>query len=164
MTTSTTTVPTKPTETKGPGLLAIEALQSQVNDLISEVRTLRSEIGIVHGLLESFRTQLQSAPARAISTDVSQIPNSVTFRATQLILTFDDKGSPAYKVKGGRFSTWGVRVWPEVLPVLGIDPARLKPGPNVIDLNVVAEIAEKIDEETGESKTVAKKVIGLAMA
>jgi hypothetical protein len=47
---------------------------------------------------------------------------------------------------------------------LGIDPARLKPGPNVIDLNVVAEIAEKIDEETGESKTVAKKVIGLAMA
>jgi hypothetical protein len=31
---------------------------------------------------------------------------------------------------------FGIRVWPELLPTLGVDPAALKPGPNPINLRV----------------------------
>jgi hypothetical protein len=36
-------------------------------------------------------------------------------------------------VTGAKF---GVRVWPEILPTLGVDPASLKPGPNPVNLKV----------------------------
>jgi len=47
---------------------------------------------------------------------------------------------------------FGVRVWPETLPALGIDPATLKTGPNPLTLRVRALMGEK----------GPRKVIGLA--
>jgi hypothetical protein len=81
--------------------------------------------------------------------------------ATTLLVGIDDNGQPTYKSKGGQYAKFGVRIWPEVLPSLGIDPANLtcacgagagKPGPNPINLNVLALMGEK-----GPAK-----VIGLA--
>lgn len=57
-----------------------------------------------------------------------------------------------YKIKGGQYTKFGVRVWPEVLPKLGVDPAALKPGPNPFNKPVLALVGEKGPQ----------KVIGLA--
>ncbi len=48
---------------------------------------------------------------------------------------------------------FGVRIWPEVLPNIGIDPNALKPGTNPFSAMVRAVLNE-------EGKP--KKVIGLA--
>lgn len=45
-----------------------------------------------------------------------------------------------------------MRVWPEALPLLGINPDALKPGPNVFQKPVLAVMGEKGPQ----------KVIGLA--
>ena len=68
---------------------------------------------------------------------------TVTFEATTLLVGIDDAGQPTYKAKGGQYAKFGVRIWPEVLPSLGIDPAALKPGPNPVNLHLVALMGEK---------------------
>jgi len=88
--------------------------------------------------------QLQAAPAPAGQT--------VDFVATVLLVGVDDNGPPTYKAKGGQYMKFGVRVWPEVLPALGVDPATLKLGPNPDNLHVVAIMGDK----------GPRKVIGLA--
>ncbi len=51
-------------------------------------------------------------------------------------MSYDDAGQPVYKVKGGQYQKFGVRVWPEILPALGVDPGSLKPGPIRVNLKV----------------------------
>ena len=77
---------------------------------------------------------------------------TVDFVASVLLVGVDDAGQPTYKAKGGQYSKFGVRIWPEVLPLLGIDPAKLKVGPNTINLLVRAVMGEK----------GPRKVIGLS--
>lgn len=76
------------------------------------------------------------------------------FDAEQIILTYADDGREKYKIKGYPFNKFGVDVFPEVLPRLGIDPQSLNPGPN----NFTARVRCKLKEETGSPD----KVIGLA--
>lgn len=59
-------------------------------------------------------------------------------------------GKPTYKVKGGRYAKFGVRIWPEAMAAMGIVAESLKPGDNVLTGNVVALIGEK-----GPQKIVA---------
>ena len=68
---------------------------------------------------------------------------------------YDEKnGKPVYRMRGGRFTTYGVRIWPEMLQLFGINTDELKPGPNPITpTNVFAELTE-----TGQPR----KVIGRA--
>lgn len=81
-------------------------------------------------------------------------PNGATavFMAEKVTLGYDDAGKPIYKVFGGRWQKWGIRCWPETLPLLGIDAATLKPGPNAFGKAVIALMGEKGPQ----------KVIGLA--
>ncbi len=75
------------------------------------------------------------------------------FDAEEILMNFNDKGLPIYKIKGGPFKQWGVVAWPEVLPSLDIDATQLKPGPNVlVNLKVRALMIE------GK----AKKIVGRA--
>ena len=79
-----------------------------------------------------------------------------------LVASTDDNGKPVYKVKGGKYAKHGVRVWPEVLPVLGIKADELKPGPNPYSATVRVLLKKYTDEETGQEKLTPQKVIGLA--
>ena len=72
--------------------------------------------------------------------------------ATVLLVGIDDNGQPTYKAKGGQYAKFGVRIWPETLPALGVDPAELtcacgagagKPGPNPVNLHVLALMGDK---------------------
>lgn len=59
-------------------------------------------------------------------------------------------GKPTYKIKGGRYAKFGVRIWPEAMQAMGIVADSLKPGDNPLTGNVVALIGEK-----GPQKIVA---------
>lgn len=73
-----------------------------------------------------------------------------TFVADQLVITFDEHGK-GFKVKGGKYRKHGVRVWPEVISVLGFDPDKLEPGIQPINLKV------SVLMENGQPK----KVVGM---
>lgn len=67
--------------------------------------------------------------------------DEITFLATSISVDFID-GKPSYRAKGEQFSKFGVRVWEEVFPILGIDPASLKSGSNPINLTLRARLNE----------------------
>jgi hypothetical protein len=106
---------------------ALQALTERLDQIEAELTALREG-------LATAATQPQPSPASAGQT--------VDFVATILLVGMDDNGQPTYKAKGGQYMKFGVRVWPEILPELGIDPASLKPGPNPINLKVRALMGE----------------------
>jgi len=77
-----------------------------------------------------------------------------------IIMTYDDKGKPAYKATGTPYNKFGVRVWDEVLPTLGIDPIALKPGPNPQAQPIRARVLMNEPEEgkTTQPRKVTGKV------
>jgi hypothetical protein len=88
-----------------------------------------------------------AAHREGLATAANQIADkpageTIVFETTSLILSYDDSGQPVYKVKGGQYQKFGVRVWPEVLPLLMVEPGTLKPGPNPLKLRVVAIMGE----------------------
>ena len=77
----------------------------------------------------------------------------VEFDATEIVTTFDDSGTrKLFRIKGGQFSTYGLRIWDEVLQKFGYDPEDLEPGSTPFTERVVARVGV-----TGK-----QKVIGLA--
>ena len=94
------------------------------------------------GLTAAAATQPQAAPAPAGHREASckdceaSCKETTDFLSTTLLVGIDDNRQPTYKAKGGQYAKFGVRIWPEVLPALGIDPASLKPGPNPVNLKV----------------------------
>jgi hypothetical protein len=116
---------------------AIELLQ----ELLTEIKALRAAI-----------LELASAPAPqvqpAAATPAGEL---VTFEMTEIVYSIDDNGKNCYKARGPLFPQFGIRVWDEVLPKLGIDPKTLEPGPNPFAAQVIAIKGEMYP----------KKVIGL---
>ena len=80
------------------------------------------------------------------------VGNTVVFMAETLTYGIAEDGKPIYKIKGGQYTKFGVRVWPEALPLLGVNADALKPGPNAFSGAVLAVMGEKGPQ----------KVIGLA--
>jgi len=116
---------------------AFQALNERLDMLETELASMREG-------LNAAASQPQPAAAGA--------GNTIDFMASILLVGMDDNGQPTYKMKGGQYMKFGVRVWPEILPELGIDPGSLKPGPNPVNLHVLALMGEK----------GPRKVIGLA--
>lgn len=80
-----------------------------------------------------------------------------------IVMTYDDNGKPAYKAKGAPYQKHGVRVWDEVLPALGIDPASLKPGPNAQTPPITARVLMgETTDDNGQPRTSPRKVTGKA--
>jgi hypothetical protein len=88
--------------------------------------------------IEASLAGLREGLTTAASQPAANLPagETVTVDASILLMSYDDNGQPVYKVKGGQYMKFGIRVWPEVLPSLGVDPAKLKPGPNPVTLRV----------------------------
>ena len=116
---------------------AFQALTERLDQIEAEITALRDG-------LAAAASQPQPAAASPGQT--------VDFIASILLVGVDDNGLPTYKAKGGQYMKFGVRVWPEILPELGLDPATLKLGPNPINLHVLALMGDK----------GPRKVIGLA--
>jgi len=97
--------------------------------------------------LSAQRAQPQAGPAPSGETE--------TIVATAIVKSYDPKGQVMLHIQGGRYSRHGVRVWPEYLLALGINPEALQPGPNPWSKRVLVQPAEN-----GH----APKAVGLAQA
>lgn len=125
---------------------------------------LREQFAIIRAAIASLQTELDSLRSGLTQAASKPATSGETYRdfdGEQILLSYDDNGKACYKIKGGTFKKFGVRVWDEVLPELGIDPASLKPGPNPIKIRVRALMQEATSEE-GVTSTQPKKVIGKA--
>src|SRR5512137_1857599 len=78
-------------------------------------------------LIEANISGLREGLATAASQPAAPAPTGETIAldVSLLLMSYDDNGHPVYKAKGGQYQKFGVRVWPEVLPALGVDPASL---------------------------------------
>ena len=124
---------------------------AEIRELFAE---LRAELATLDAKLEAMRGGLQQAATPpAVGTFGEMMIDSI-------VMTYDDAGKPAYKAKGAPYQKHGVRIWDEVLPALGIDPATLKPGPNAIE-PIRARV--QMNAPTEEGKTAQpRKVTGKA--
>jgi len=137
---------TTPTPTQPDRITATETRQLFA-ELHTEIAELRAEL---HTIREALHT---AATPPAVGTFSEMMIDSI-------VMTYDDAGKPAYKAKGAPYQKHGVRVWDEVLPALGIDPATLKPGPNTIE-PIRARVL--MNAPTEEGKTAQpRKVTGKA--
>ena len=115
-----------------PDKLTPEEVRNAFHDLHERIDALTNIILQMRDGL----TQAAAVPATATAG------NTVTFEGSILILGYDDNGEATYKLKGAQYMKYGVRIWPETLPDLRIDPATLKPGPNPLKIKVVALLGE----------------------
>lgn len=160
---------TQPTQIKTPAAQSLELLERIAAGIEQQNAKLAALTEAVTHLIEisdaSAQSSADAAEMLAKFGDAWSRPQPVTgiaavapagatvaFMAEVIVLGYDDKGAPTYRIKGGQYSKWGVIAYPEVMGLLGVDPATLKPGPNPFAKVVVALMGEKHP----------KKVIGLA--
>lgn len=114
------------------------AVAAQIAALVAEVKGLRAD-------LAKLPTAAPAGPAETYQE----------FIADTLVVGLDDKSfETTYKLRGPQYKTHGIRVWPEILPELGLDAATLKPGPHTLPKPL------KVRALLVDGKL--KKVVGLA--
>jgi len=132
-------------------------LTSSSEAQLDVLREMRSLMGVISSKLDTLIDRAESQPAAAIAATANGSEaiagNYRDFTAETLNVGMDDNGKPVYKIRGGPFTKFGVRVWPEVMSLIGVEIEDLKPGPNQFNAQVRAILDEK-----GQ----AKKVVGLA--
>ena len=150
MTVPLTPAPTTPAEQFREEIRnSFDLLHVENGEIRAEIETLRSALTtIAHGLAHA---------ATATATTPGAYSEMVI---ESVIMTTDDKGKPVYKATGAPYSKFGVRIWNEVLPALGINPLSLKPGPNPINPAIPARVLMQTNEETG--KPAPRKITGKA--
>ncbi len=123
----------------------IEQNTIEINGVIAELHAMREGLTIA-----------AAKPAPAVGTFAEM-------QIETIVMTYDDNGKPAYKAKGAPYQKHGVRVWDEVLPALGIDPASLKPGPNAQTPPITARVLMgETTDDNGQPRTSPRKVTGKA--
>lgn len=161
----------QPTQIKTPAAQSLELLEriaagieAQNAKLAALTDTLSHLIEISDATAESSATMAEglakfshamatwTQPAAGQPATPAPVGNTVVFMAETLTYGIAEDGKPIYKIKGGQYTKFGVRVWPEALPGLGVNPDTLKPGPNAFSKAVLAVMGEKGPQ----------KVIGLA--
>lgn len=142
------------TQPQTPAQQAAEQFREEIRaafDLLHvEIAELRADLAQMR---EGLTHAAQPAPTASASKEMT---------IEIIVMTYDDNGKPAYKAKGAPYQSFGVRVWPEILPILGIDPATLKPGPNTITpIRASLEMGETKDDN-GNPRQSPRKVTGRA--
>lgn len=137
---------TTPTPTQPDRITAAE-IRELFAELHTEIAELRAELHTMRGGLQT------AATPPAVGTFAEMMIDSI-------VMTYDDAGKPAYKAKGAPYQKHGVRVWDEVLPALGIDPAALKPGPNPITPAIRARV--QMNPPQDDKPAQPRKVTGKA--
>jgi len=137
---------TNPTTNPADRITAAE-IRERFDELETMIKHLTATIETMRGGLQT------AATPPAVGTFVEMQIDSI-------VMTFDDNGKAAYKAKGAPYQKHGVRIWDEVLPTLGIDPANLKPGPNTLPTPIRARVLMNQPEEGKTAQP--RKVTGRA--
>lgn len=120
-----TTPNTQPT----PAQIEAEKFRAEIRASFTMLENRFDEMAIEIAELRADLAQMREGLTHA-SQPAPQIGQFTEMMIDNIIMTYTDKGEPAYKATGTPYIKYGVRVWPETLPLLGIDPTSLKPGPN----------------------------------
>jgi len=160
---------TQPTQIRTPAAQSLELLEriaagieqqnaklAALTDTLSHLleisdATAESSATMAEGLAK-FSSAMATWTQPAGQPTTAAVGNTVVFMAETLTYGIAEDGKPIYKIKGGQYTKFGVRVWPEALPLLGVNADTLKPGPNAFSGAVLAVMGEKGPQ----------KVIGLA--
>jgi hypothetical protein len=135
--------------------VAFDHLHADNETIMQVLENQQAQITSLRDALTQISVGLTHAASAGSSEDASRESGDViSFVMDTLTFSTDESGKPTYKAKGGQYSKFGVRVWPEMLSTLGIDPATLKPGPNPINppIPVCALLGD-----TGQPKKVTAK-------
>ena len=116
---------------------------------LAELTSIREILGEIKDLLS--RTAPQVTMGAPTGTQGRSAP---TFVADTLVKGIDDNGKEFTRLRGYPYNKFGVRVWPEALAALKIDPGPLKAGPNTIN---PVEVRIEVNDEG-----VPRKVLGPA--
>jgi hypothetical protein len=138
----------------------LSAIEERLGDLTELTHENRIETTNVRADLETIREGLthasQPAPNTATQTFGEMIIESI-------VMTYNDSGAPIYKAKGAPFLKYGVKIWDEVLPILGIDPLALHPGTNPTSpIKARVLMGKTTNRTTGEEGIGAIKITGKA--
>jgi len=146
---------TTPTPTPTPAQQAAEEFRDEIRaafDLLHvEIAELRADLAQMR---EGLSHASQPAPAPVGTFGEMTIDT--------IIMSYDDNGKPTYKAQGAPYQKHGVRIWEEVLPLLGVDPATLHPGKNPQTPAIQARVllGETTNQDTGTKQTGPRKVTG----
>jgi hypothetical protein len=134
---------------------AFKLLDERIAWLINAYKLTVEKLDQLEADLLAVREGLASAASRpaAIPQAGSQPGETTVIDCNVITVSYDDNGQVVYKARGGQYSKFGVRIWPEVIGQLVTDVTQLKPGPNAVDLKLRVLLGE-----TGQPR----KVIGLA--
>ena len=120
---------------------------SEAIELLTKINQTLNKILV---LMEETRFKEMQPASSPIREDTQT--SYIDFYADILVLSTDDNGKPVYRVRGFPYVKFGVRVWDEILPKIGVDPGQLHPGLNPFGEHVRCLV-------NGEGNP--KKVIGL---
>jgi hypothetical protein len=131
-----------------------DELNAAISNLMFQVTDLRADLSQIRDGL----SQAAQPTARASSGQTK------TFLATAICHSVDDNGKDSFKVRGGPYARNGVRIWPEVLPLLGLDAATLPHGVTTLEtpINVLVEMHDYTAPDTHETRVTPYKIIGKA--
>ena len=124
---------------------AFERLDEEMNHQLELINQVKSQ-------LDTLTAGIQTAASA--STQPHDSGEWVTFPMETLTLSTDEQGKPTYKARGGQFTKFGVRIWPEVLPALGLNFSSLAPGMNQINPPVMVRA---LLGDTGQPRKVTGK-------
>jgi hypothetical protein len=85
--------------------------------------------------------KVNQSPASHTTNGNGQEGQIIEFDAEEIVTILDDSGSrKLFRIKGAQFSTYGLRVWPEVLETLGFEPELMELGSTPLHLRVAARV------------------------
>lgn len=131
-------------------------LRADLAEIMDELHSQRAELVNIRADIEAIRAGLTQA------TQPAQTAGQFTeMWIDSILMNYDKKGKANYTASGEPYKQFGVRVWEEVIPLLGLDPLSLKPGPNPQIPAIRARVLlHEYKTEAGEPKIAPQKVTG----
>jgi len=126
------------TQTTQPtGTQLLEKILVQLEHQTDELDTICARLDTRNSTLGNVPSNGTSANGIPVNQD--QDGKLVEFDATEIVTTFDDSGTrKLFRIKGGPYANYGIRIWDEVLELFGYDPKDLEPGSTPFTEKVVA--------------------------
>ena len=142
---------------------AAEAFRAEIRANFENLEIIiteqRVEIAELRAYLETIRAGLTQAAAPA-----PQVGTFGQMEITAIVKTIDKNNKINYLAIGAPYAKFGVRIWDEILPAVGIEPAALEFGNNPIIPAIPArvQLGETTNRTTGIKGIGPIKVTGRA--
>ena len=139
-----------------------ETIDAMREDLIHQEELIIKLTNGLTALLDGLQSATTAATATAASQP-AQVGKTSTFFASEIVYGVDENGKQFFKLRGGPWSKSGIRIWPEVFPIIGLTaPAEYGRTPINPPVNVLVEWHDYTDPKTKETRATPYKLIGKA--